>query len=45
MSRREQQRLLTELNRVLAVTDEPVSLMTLEGLGAEIWRDVDVDEY
>ena len=43
----EQLRLIAEMRSRLRgrVDREPRSLLELEGLGQEVWQDVDVDEY
>ena len=47
LSRAEQLRLVAELTARLddELQREPHSLMELEGLGKEIWHDLDIDEY
>jgi len=48
LSKREKLRLIRELSLESpdsAVTSEPVSILDLCGLGAEIWQQVDAQEY
>ena len=34
-----------QVRRELGQDDEPVDMLSLAGLGAELWREVDVDAY
>ena len=46
LSLADQKRLLMEVTEQLETTPEPTtSILELQGLGKEIWRDLDVEEY